>query len=717
MKNPFRPGRGTLTSGRACAVYALAFVLMLLLDAERFSGFLDRAGADFAPAATVGRMVREGAELSGLAALSRAESRLVADLAVETVIGAEAAPQDAVADALGDFSRQGDTPPVPSAEALPSHRAGGQLPASSAAPSGTPGLASQTPPASLSGAGTVPSEAPAAPGGAAPSVPLSDVSPDAPDGGGAAAPAVPSGAPALSSPDAVPPDAPQTPVATQPEARTGKPRVLLVGDSMMMEGFGPVLQRTLRKRPDMEVVREGKYSTGLSREDYFDWPAHLQELVAKHKPDLIVICMGANDPQDIIDADRKRHHADSKSWADIYRSRAERLLAVATSQDAKVVWAGLPIMGKEPYATRIRRLSRLQQEACAAYHADFVDTVRALADEQGAYITFKKDEKGRHVRLRYKDMVHVTEDGGAMLTAAVVPAIEKALGACRGKAPADVSAARPAVAAPPADAASPTSGPSSASGSFRAPGVPFPLRSALLGGDVDCYAFLPADRRPEERFPVVYLLHGAFEGADVWNREAGKLLADLATRHRLVLIAPSCGKTGWYADSPLIKNSRMESFIVRELLPFVEGHFPVLPKRGIMGMSMGGHGAFALALRHPGLFASASSMSGVLDITRHAEQWKLREVLGPLASQRALWESYSARFLLDKTPPAAAPSLLITVGQEDAYVVPENRAFRDALRKGGFNYQYRESAGGHDWAYWREELPLHIAFHAGVLQR
>lgn len=42
MKNPFRSERGTLTSGRACAVYALTFVLMLFLDATRFSSFLDR---------------------------------------------------------------------------------------------------------------------------------------------------------------------------------------------------------------------------------------------------------------------------------------------------------------------------------------------------------------------------------------------------------------------------------------------------------------------------------------------------------------------------------------------------------------------------------------------------------------------------------------------------------------------------------------------------
>ena len=120
---------------------------------------------------------------------------------------------------------------------------------------------------------------------------------------------------------------------------------------------------------------------------------------------MVVICMGANDPQDIIDENRKRHHADSESWKTIYRSRAERLLAVATAKGAKAVWVGLPVMGKEPYSTRVRRLSELQKEACETYHAAFVDTVKVLADAQGNYTTFKVDDKGRHVRLRYKDMV------------------------------------------------------------------------------------------------------------------------------------------------------------------------------------------------------------------------------------------------------------------------------------------------------------------------
>ena len=276
MKNPFRSERGTLTSGRACAVYALAFVLMLFLDAPRFSSFLDRAGIDFPPAAVVGQTVKGVAEAPGLAAFSEAETRLVTAFNTDKTLGTvegpsvaaapSTAPQRPVADALADFSREAASPaqPEPPVEEVPA----------SVPPAAVPEQAVRTP-------------------GAQPETGM-----------------------------------PPPPVRAETER---KPLVLLVGDSMMMEGFGPVLQRTLRKRPDLDVVREGKYSTGLSRQDYFDWPAQLEKLVEKYNPDMVVICMGANDPQDIIDENRKRHHADSESWKTIYRSRAERLLAVATA--------------------------------------------------------------------------------------------------------------------------------------------------------------------------------------------------------------------------------------------------------------------------------------------------------------------------------------------------------------------------------------------------
>lgn len=219
---------------------------------------------------------------------------------------------------------------------------------------------------------------------------------------------------------------------TQIPAVVKKPRVLLVGDSMMMEGFGPVLQRILHARPDLEVIREGKYSTGLSRPDYFDWDSHMAELVQRDHPDLVVICLGANDPQDIIAENGKRHHADSESWGVIYRSRAKKLLQIATSGGAKVLWTGLPIMKKEPYSKRIRRLSNLQKEACEQAEkpdmAHFVDTLTALADAKGGYTAFGTDAKGQTVRLRYKDNIHVTEEGGRRMVKRLLPLIFHELG-------------------------------------------------------------------------------------------------------------------------------------------------------------------------------------------------------------------------------------------------------------------------------------------------
>lgn len=92
MKNPFRSERRTLTSGRACAVYALAFVLMLFLDATRFSSFLDRAGIDFPPAAVVGQTVKGVAEATGLAAFSEAEIRLVTAFNTDKTLGTVEGP-------------------------------------------------------------------------------------------------------------------------------------------------------------------------------------------------------------------------------------------------------------------------------------------------------------------------------------------------------------------------------------------------------------------------------------------------------------------------------------------------------------------------------------------------------------------------------------------------------------------------------------------------
>lgn len=642
-------------------IYALAFVLVALLETGRLGPVLERWGSTFPPAAHAAILLSKAAQATGLEAFSHAESLLAHTLNTERTIGSlaaadpsEGSPSLPVEAPLQHLEHPVPALPQPATTPLPRSSSDPAEPAPKKHPQDTTGILS--------------------------ALPTGQTSPNA----------------------STPPSLPKTP-----------PKVLIVGDSLIMEGFGPVLQRNLRARKDLEVVREGRYSTGLSRPDQLDWPEHLRVLVQKHHPDVIIVCLGANDPQDIIDADKKRHIAGTPSWQAIYRARAEKFLQIAGSEGASVIWSGLPVMGRETYDKRIRILSDVQRTACEnSARCLFVDNRRTLAGPHGEYLNFAVDEQGRHVRLRYKDKIHVTEDGGKRLAAVLIPALESTL---------KQRQERPVAQ----DQAAPQPFPHSSSGTSetrtgqRAPATikKIALTSRYLDRETTYYAFLPGERpdRPQERFPFVVLLHGAGGSQEDWKKQAGDLLAEQVNKQGVAVLIPTAGPYSWYADSSLDIRGRAGSFLLDELLPHAERHLPLSARRGIAGLSMGGHGAFTLSLRHPGLFASVSSMSGVMDITRHPEQWHIKDIFGPLKSNRAAWEAHSAFFLLRALKPESAPAMLVSAGSEDAWVIEENRAFRDRAVRLGLKLAYRELPGRHDWKFWRQELPVHLEFHSRTL--
>ena len=204
--------------------------------------------------------------------------------------------------------------------------------------------------------------------------------------------------------------------------------VMLAGDSMMMEGMGSVLLRHLRNNPNIIVHREAVYSTGLCRDDYFNWPAHMEKLVEKHNPDLVIIHIGANDGQDIVEAKKKRSIAGTDKWKEAYGKRAALLLEKATAKGAKAIWVGLPIMGKKPMSTYVSFLSEEQAKATANNVASlFVDTTTTLANNKGEFLTFWQNADKTTVRIRSNDKVHVTESGGKIILEQLEPILDKIL--------------------------------------------------------------------------------------------------------------------------------------------------------------------------------------------------------------------------------------------------------------------------------------------------
>jgi S-formylglutathione hydrolase FrmB len=228
------------------------------------------------------------------------------------------------------------------------------------------------------------------------------------------------------------------------------------------------------------------------------------------------------------------------------------------------------------------------------------------------------------------------------------------------------------------------------------------------------YAFVPKNSKEADRYPVLYLLHGAFDSYTAWKDHAENIICELVSEYRIIIVTPEGRSFGWYADSRLVKNNQIETYFIKELIPDVEKSFPTNGRCSIAGLSMGGHGAFVLCLRHPGVFLSVSSMSGILDITRHKNQWHLAEVFGPYKGEHiADWEEHSALKLLERSADQIRSlPMLITVSKDDQLSIDDNRLVHRQLEKMNLEHLYYESPGVHDWAYWTSQLPLHVSFHA-----
>lgn len=196
-------------------------------------------------------------------------------------------------------------------------------------------------------------------------------------------------------------------------------RILIAGDSIM-EDFGPVLKEQLRNHPELEFILAGKRSTGLVRPDFYDWPKRLNYYMERGRPDILVFCVGANDPQPIRDGGLV-YALFSPEWKRAYAIRVSHILGIASRHGVEVIWMGIPVMGKEPLASQTREINELLRYICRRKGVPFVDTAAALSDRSGNFLGSLPDREGNIVKLRSRDKVHVTQAGNKLLTRQFLP--------------------------------------------------------------------------------------------------------------------------------------------------------------------------------------------------------------------------------------------------------------------------------------------------------
>ena len=237
--------------------------------------------------------------------------------------------------------------------------------------------------------------------------------------------------------------------------------------------------------------------------------------------------------------------------------------------------------------------------------------------------------------------------------------------------------------------------------------------SSALNKEKSFKIYIPPDAGPDERFPVLFILHGAYGSFEDWMSRTNA--ADLADRFRMILVFPDGSQFGWYVDSPIEKDMQYETYMSKELVQLIDRLFPTVAKRearGIMGLSMGGHGALLLAAKHPDVFGTASSLSGILKITNHPDKWQIAGRLGAFADNRAAWES---NCVWDQAPKFkdANVRILFDCGKDDTQTgaIGDSRELHERLKSLGIPHIWREMPGTHSWDYWQGHLEEHLNFH------
>lgn len=215
--------------------------------------------------------------------------------------------------------------------------------------------------------------------------------------------------------------------------------------------------------------------------------------------------------------------------------------------------------------------------------------------------------------------------------------------------------------------------------------------------------------RPEGTTPVLYLLHGLSDDDTIWGRRTSieRYVSELG----LAVVMPQVHRS-YYTDVAG-GDGRYGSFIADELPELVADSFQVSTRREdtfVAGLSMGGYGAFKLALHRPDRFAAAGSLSGVLDVATMAAEGKRPEL------NRTIWGEAGPAgtaddliHVLDQASSGDLPKLWTTCGSEDPLLEHQRRFVATAAER-GIAVTAEEHPGQHDWDFWDTQVQRFLAW-------
>jgi len=236
--------------------------------------------------------------------------------------------------------------------------------------------------------------------------------------------------------------------------------------------------------------------------------------------------------------------------------------------------------------------------------------------------------------------------------------------------------------------------------------------SSILGMTRRCLVYTPPGYgKSLDSYPVLYLLHGGGGDEEAWisRGRANYILDNLIAQGKakpMIVVIPNgnASITSAPGDTPLelllqqswtqmaaagaMVGDKIPASLVNDLIPFIEGNYRVKANkqnRALAGLSMGGYQTQLTTNLYPEKFdyigvmsMGLYSMFGHYDKEQHAAQLKALQKTNP----KLYW---------------------VGVGKAD-FLYESVVDLRKLYDEVGFEYEYRESEGGHSWNNWRMYL-------------
>jgi lysophospholipase L1-like esterase len=179
--------------------------------------------------------------------------------------------------------------------------------------------------------------------------------------------------------------------------------VLMIGDSVMGD-VDYSLERLLKKNhPDWQVIDAHKVSSGLTNQNYYNWPKTANQLLSKYQPDYTVVLIGTNDAQGML-VNGKAFALGNDGWNAEYSNRIHQMIDMISSNSGQWMWIELPVVRDSGFNQRLAVIRRLQADATGTHLLETESIFGKIDHSQPV-----------NMQLRAGDGIHLNSSGANLV--------------------------------------------------------------------------------------------------------------------------------------------------------------------------------------------------------------------------------------------------------------------------------------------------------------